>query len=124
MPMRRLVLLHTPAHAAGEIARLMKVVREDRMPLDDTGSEQPLQLPVQYPRDGTPGGLGGPAGEVGAVVGDVQPKTTEPAVRGDGGLGRARVDQDSSSCCDGGSENPAASAASAVANHTSATVRL
>jgi len=42
MPMRRLVLMHTPAHAAGEIARLMKAVREDRMPLDDTGIEQPL----------------------------------------------------------------------------------
>ena len=40
--MRRLVLMHTPAHAAGEIARLMKAVREDRMPLDDTGIEQPL----------------------------------------------------------------------------------
>jgi hypothetical protein len=24
MPMRRLVLMHTPAHAAGEVARLMK----------------------------------------------------------------------------------------------------
>jgi hypothetical protein len=36
MPMRRL-------HAAGEIGRLMKAVREDRMPLDDTGIEQPLE---------------------------------------------------------------------------------
>ena len=43
MPMRRLVLMHTPAHAAGEIARLMKAVREDRMPLDDSGIEQPLE---------------------------------------------------------------------------------
>jgi hypothetical protein len=43
MPMRRLVLMHTPAHAAGEIARLMKAVREDRMPLDETGMEQPLE---------------------------------------------------------------------------------
>ena len=43
MPMRRLVLMHTPAHAAGEIARLMKAVREDRMPLDDFGIEQPLE---------------------------------------------------------------------------------
>src|ERR1044072_2536691 len=43
MPMRRLVLLHTPAHAAGEIGRLMTAVREDRMPLDDTGAEQPLE---------------------------------------------------------------------------------
>lgn len=43
MPMRRLILLHTPAHAAGEITRLMKAVREDRMPLDDAGIEQPLE---------------------------------------------------------------------------------
>ncbi len=42
-PMRRLVLMHTPAHAAGEIGRLMKAVREDRMPLDETGIEQPLE---------------------------------------------------------------------------------
>ncbi|MBR0718112.1 hypothetical protein [Bradyrhizobium liaoningense] len=40
--MRRLVLMHTPAHAAGEIARLMAAVREDRMPLDDSGIEQLL----------------------------------------------------------------------------------
>src|SRR5215813_9099337 len=39
--MLRLVLIHTPVHAAGEIARLMKAVREDRMPLDETGIEQP-----------------------------------------------------------------------------------
>ncbi len=43
LPMRRLVLMHTPAHAAGEIGRLMKAVREDRMPLDETGIEQPLE---------------------------------------------------------------------------------
>lgn len=42
LPMRRLVLMHTPAHAAGEIDRLMTAVREDRMPLDDNGIEQPL----------------------------------------------------------------------------------
>ena len=42
LPMRRLVLMHTPAHAAGEIARLMTAVREDRMPRDDNGIEQPL----------------------------------------------------------------------------------
>jgi len=42
-PMRRLVIMHTPAHAAGEIVRLMKAVREDRMPLDETGIEQPLE---------------------------------------------------------------------------------
>jgi hypothetical protein len=32
--------MHTPAR---EIARLIKAVREDRMPLDDTGIEQPLE---------------------------------------------------------------------------------
>ena len=35
--------MHTPAHAAGEIARLMTAVREDRMPRDDNGTEQPLE---------------------------------------------------------------------------------
>lgn len=40
--MKRLVLLQTPAHAAGEIQRLMKAVREDKMPRDETGIEQPL----------------------------------------------------------------------------------
>lgn len=39
---RRLVLLQTPAHAAGEIQRLLKSVRDDRMPRDDAGIEQPL----------------------------------------------------------------------------------
>jgi hypothetical protein len=33
--MSRLVLLSTPAHAAGEIDRLIKSVREDRMPVDE-----------------------------------------------------------------------------------------
>jgi hypothetical protein len=42
--MRRLVLMHTPAHAAGEITRLMKAVREDRMPLDETGISNRLTL--------------------------------------------------------------------------------
>lgn len=39
---KRLVLLQTPAHAAGEIQRLLKAVREDRMPRDETGIENPL----------------------------------------------------------------------------------
>ena len=39
---KRLVLLQTPAHAAGEIGRLLKAVREDRMPRDETGIENPL----------------------------------------------------------------------------------
>jgi len=34
--MKRLVLLQTPAHAASEIKRLMKSVRDNEMPLDDT----------------------------------------------------------------------------------------
>lgn len=40
--MKRLVLLQTPAHAAGEISRVLKSVREDRMPRDETGIEKPL----------------------------------------------------------------------------------
>jgi len=39
---KRLVLLQTPAHAAAEIQRLLKAVREDRMPRDETGIEDPL----------------------------------------------------------------------------------
>jgi hypothetical protein len=41
--MKRLVLLQTPAHAAGEIERVMKAVRDDKMPLDDMGIVQPLE---------------------------------------------------------------------------------
>jgi hypothetical protein len=40
--MKRLVLLQTPAHAAAEIQRLLKSVREDRMPRDELGIAQPL----------------------------------------------------------------------------------
>lgn len=40
--MKRLVLLQTPAHAAGEIHRLMKAVRDGKMPRDEVGIEQPL----------------------------------------------------------------------------------
>jgi len=40
--MKRLVLLQTPVHAAGEIRRVMAAVRSDRMPLDDTGIEREL----------------------------------------------------------------------------------
>jgi len=47
LPMRRLVLMHTPAHAAGEIARMMKAVRGDRMPLDEAGIEQPLEAALK-----------------------------------------------------------------------------
>ena len=45
--MKRLVLLQTPAHAAGEIERLMKAVREDKMPLDEVGIEQPLDATLK-----------------------------------------------------------------------------
>jgi len=40
--MSRLVLLSTPAHAAGEIERLIKSVREDRMPVDEFRLAMPL----------------------------------------------------------------------------------
>jgi hypothetical protein len=40
--MSRLVLLSTPAHAAGEIDRLIKSVREDRMPVDEFRNSAPL----------------------------------------------------------------------------------
>ncbi len=41
--MRRLVLLQTPLHAASEIERVIKDVQHDRMPLDDSGLEKPLE---------------------------------------------------------------------------------
>ncbi|MDB5966205.1 MAG: hypothetical protein JWQ72_2705 [Polaromonas sp.] len=40
--MKRLVLLQTPAHAAGEISRILQSVRDDRMPRDEAGVERPL----------------------------------------------------------------------------------
>jgi hypothetical protein len=40
--MKKLVLLQTPVHAAGEIKRVLKSVLEDRMPRDEAGIEQPL----------------------------------------------------------------------------------
>lgn len=33
---KRLVLMQTPVHAAGEIKRIMRTVREDKMPLGET----------------------------------------------------------------------------------------
>ncbi len=39
---KRLVLLQTPLHAASEIERVLKDVRQDRMPLDDSGIEKTL----------------------------------------------------------------------------------
>lgn len=40
--MKHLVLLQTPAHAAGEIKRLLKSIRDDKMPVDSMGIEEPL----------------------------------------------------------------------------------
>lgn len=40
--LRRLVLLQTPAHAAGEIGRILKTVRSQRMPVDELGVETAL----------------------------------------------------------------------------------
>jgi hypothetical protein len=40
--MKRLVLLQSPAHASGEIQRVLKSVRERKMPLDDLGMEKEL----------------------------------------------------------------------------------
>lgn len=45
--MKRLVLLQTPAHAAGEIKRILRSVRDDRMPLDELGVEQPLDPAIR-----------------------------------------------------------------------------
>jgi len=45
--MKRLVLLQTPMHAAAEIKRVMKSVREDRMPHDEFGHEKPLAPDVK-----------------------------------------------------------------------------
>jgi len=40
--MKRLVLMQTPVHAAGEIKRMMRAVRGDKMPLDDNGLSKEL----------------------------------------------------------------------------------
>ncbi len=53
--------------------------------------------------DSAESGLGGPAGEVGAVVPDPQAQTTLPALVIDED-GQMRVLRNQSSCCDGGSE--------------------
>jgi hypothetical protein len=45
--MKKLVLLQSPAHAAGEIKRVMDAVRKDKMPLDLAGIEQPLDEPLK-----------------------------------------------------------------------------
>jgi hypothetical protein len=40
--MKKLVLLQSPMHTAAEIKRVLKSVRDDRMPRDEFGIEQPL----------------------------------------------------------------------------------
>ncbi len=45
--MKRLILMQTPVHAAGEIKRMMRAVREDKMPLDDTGLYKKLDPTVK-----------------------------------------------------------------------------
>jgi hypothetical protein len=45
--MKKLVLLQTPAHAAAEIKRVLKAVREDKMPRDEFGIEQPLDKRIK-----------------------------------------------------------------------------
>lgn len=47
--MKRLVLLQTPAHAAAEIKRVIQSVREDKMPRDEAGIEQPLPSHIKGP---------------------------------------------------------------------------
>ena len=44
--MKRLVLLQSPAHASGEIRRVLKAVRDKKMPLDDLGLEKELDGPL------------------------------------------------------------------------------
>lgn len=42
--MKRLVLLQSPAHASAEITRVLKAIREQKMPLDEQGIEKPLDM--------------------------------------------------------------------------------
>lgn len=44
---KRLVLLQTPAHAAGEVKRILRAVREGSMPEDDFGIEKALPQAVK-----------------------------------------------------------------------------
>ena len=44
---KRLVLLQTPAHAAGEIRRVLRSLQTDRMPIDETGIETSLPPKVK-----------------------------------------------------------------------------
>ena len=44
---KRLILMQTPAHAAGEIKRIMRSVRENKMPLDDAGLYKDLEPAIK-----------------------------------------------------------------------------
>jgi hypothetical protein len=91
----------------------------------DRHPQDPRQPLGQLPLDSALIMLGRPPGEVRAVIGDVEPQTDEPAVpiSGNGGLDaamcRAQLSSDSVSPA---LVKPAASAASVLSNHTSATV--
>ncbi len=45
--MRRLVLLQTPLHAASEVERVIRSVKSDRMPLDESGVAKDLPAPIK-----------------------------------------------------------------------------
>lgn len=47
--MKRLVLLQSPAHAASEIERTIKIVSSDKMPLNDFGIEYQLKSEIKGP---------------------------------------------------------------------------
>ena len=47
MSRKRLVLMQTPVHAAGEIKRMMRSVREDKMPLDELGLHKEMDPGVK-----------------------------------------------------------------------------
>lgn len=44
---KRLVLMQTPVHAAGEIKRILSAVREDKMPIDDMGAYRDLDPAIK-----------------------------------------------------------------------------
>ncbi len=91
----------------------------------DRHPQDPRQPLGQDALDGALIPLGGPAGEVRAVVGDRQAQTDEPATPiGSGGLVAVKrgAQLSSSAAAAPALVKPAASAASVLSNHTSATV--
>ncbi|GAB3486457.1 hypothetical protein GCM10027521_28810 [Amycolatopsis cihanbeyliensis] len=83
----------------------------------------PRQRLLENPLHRPPIGLPRPTREIGAVIADVEAQTNEPALprSGSDGLVRwiySRQESSSDVACD--ASKPAASAASALANHTSA----